>query len=115
MWIELIRKILLCIAVLPTLIAVIFRFKRDETNAVPNPTLQEPVYEVAHQHKFPDKGKLEVPTAPKDKPIQFPIVKEVTAKSSFTMPPGALEKPPIPDSLSGRFMFSRFSFEIVLH
>ena len=86
---------------LPTLIAFVFRFKRDETNAVPNPTLQEPVYEVAHQHKFPDKGKLDVPTAPKDKPIQFPIVKEVTAKSSFTMPPGALEKPPIPDSLSG--------------
>ena len=69
-------------------------------------TLQGPAYsvtsEISHQHKFPEGGKLDVPSAPKEKILHFPVPKDINPKSGFTMPPGALDKPPIPDTLSGK-------------
>ena len=69
-------------------------------------TLQGPAYsvtsEISHQHKFPEGGKLDVPSAPKEKIMHFPVPKDINPKSGFTMPPGALDKPPIPDTLSGK-------------
>ena len=38
----------------------------------------------------------------KEKTLHFPVPKDINPKSGFTIPPGALEKPPIPDTLSGK-------------
>ena len=78
----------------------------EEQHAESVATLKGPAYsvtsEVSHQHKFPEGGKLDVPSAPKEKTLHFPVPKDINPKSGFTIPPGALEKPPIPDTLSGK-------------
>ena len=74
----------------------------EEQHAESVATLKGPAYsvtsEVSHQHKFPEGGKLDVPSAPKEKTLHFPVPKDINPKSGFTIPPGALEKPPIPDT-----------------
>ena len=86
-----------------------FRFKRDETifEGTFEGKLKAPAYDLPHQHKFPTEGKFEgeskAPSAPKEKPLHFPVPKDINPKSSFTIPPGAMDKPPVPDSLAGMY------------
>ena len=65
-----------------------------------SPTLQGPAYDVSHQHKFPADGKLDVPSAPKDKEQKLPIY-DAPHKSTFETPIGYKDKPPVPQDLTG--------------
>ena len=66
------------------------------------PTLQGPAYDISHQHKFPADGKLDVPSAPKDKEQKLPIY-DAPHKSTFETPIGYKDKPPVPKDLTGNF------------
>ena len=70
----------------------------DDTINELTPTLKAPAYDVAHQHKFPEGGKLDVPEAPKPKDLTKPVM-ETDHKSQFA--PNPEDKPPVPPDLAG--------------
>ncbi len=50
------------------------KFERDQTIAEKVPTLQGPAFDVAHQHKYPADGKLDIVEARPPKEQQYPVL-----------------------------------------
>ena len=64
--------------------------------------LQSPAYDLDHQHKFPEGGKMQVPSAPREQTQTKPVIEGAVHKSKFEYPLGDMDKPEIPKDLNGK-------------
>jgi hypothetical protein len=80
-----------------------FRFKRDITVQETGVAgLQSPAYDLDHQHKYPEGGKMQVPSAPREQLQTKPVIEGAVHKSKFEYPLGDMDKPEIPKDLNGK-------------
>ena len=76
--------------------------------------LQSPAYDLDHQHKYPEGGKMQVPSAPREQLQTKPVIEGAVHKSKFEYPLGDMDKPEIPKDLNGKSDWKKLFFLVYL-